>query len=100
LFGREDSDHADPKRKIALVTGSDSQTDDAFKSLLDANGLPTTEIVLSSITANTSFSAYDAVLIPSDTAPTNSTVWGTPGGMSALARVGKPSLGIGDGGYY
>jgi hypothetical protein len=89
-----------PGRKIALITGSDAKTDDAFKALLDANGLLTTEIKLSGIAAKTSFSAYDEVLIAPDTAPASPGTWGTPAAMTALAKFGKPILGLGDGGYY
>lgn len=86
--------------KIALITGADTKADDAFKALLDANGLPTTKIALSSIATNTSFSAYDEILIAPDTAPGGSNTWGTPAAMTALAKFGKPILGLGNGGYY
>lgn len=89
------------KRMIALITGTDSTTDNAFKALLDTSSLPTTDIALSGIGANTSFSAYDEVLIAPDTAPADpKTPWGTPAALSALSRFGKPILGIGNGGYF
>jgi hypothetical protein len=86
------------QHKAALIVGPDTKTDTAIKNLLDLNGIPTVLISLSSIKDSTSFSSYDLVMIANDTSTGNS--WGTSNARSALAKFGRPILGIGEGGYY
>ena len=89
-------------RKIALVaSGLNPSSNTAFVNLLNSNGLPTTLIPVSSITASTNFNTYDEVLIAPDTVPqTGTTPWGTPAAQTALSKYYKPILGIGRAGYY
>ena len=76
--------------KIALITPAVATADDdAFKALLDAFSLPTTEIPWTQIKDSDSFSAYDEVLIAADTAAVGATGWGNPAARSALGRFGK-----------
>ena len=88
---------AAPNRKAAYIYGTDSTTGDAFKALLDANGVQTTLVQLSGITQNTNFSPYDLIIVGQDTGISGT--WGNAENLLGLKKSGRPVLGIGDGGY-
>ncbi len=83
--------------KIAYVYREDTYTAGKFKTLLTANGYGVDLIPLSTVTS-TIFSGYTAIVIAQDTGSLDQ--WGsTASQVAQITAGGKPTLGLGEGGY-
>ncbi|GAB4281282.1 MAG: hypothetical protein Kow0092_36660 [Deferrisomatales bacterium] len=81
--------------RVCYVYGSDGRAADSFKSLLDANGYPTTLVPLDDV-AGRDFSACDAIVVGADTG--FGYEWGTPAAVETIRASGKAVVGLGYGG--
>ena len=86
-----------PNRRAVYVHAGNTDAAKDFKNLLDANGIATTLLHRDSINDTTDFRPYDLIVIGPDTGDLST--WGSPTAVTRLRRSGKPTLGVGDGGY-
>ena len=86
--------HARPK--VVYVYKSDPDTADAYKALIEANGVAVDEVAIGNV-ATTDLSQYSLVIIGPDTG--SLAEWGDDATVSAIRKGEKPVLGLGEGGY-
>jgi parallel beta-helix repeat protein len=81
---------------VAYIYSSDVEAAQSFQSLLVSYGCSTTLVVLDEITA-TALDSYDLIIVGNDTA--NLSQWDDVESVTAIESVGKPIVGLGEGGY-
>jgi hypothetical protein len=79
--------------RAGYVLSKDVDTANAYKALLDGNGLEVTLVDLAGV-ETTDLSPFDLIIIGPDTG-----AWDDPAKVSHVDDAGKPVLGLGDGGY-
>ncbi len=81
---------------VAYIYDSNLADANTFEQILISHGFSVDLIALADV-ADTDFSDYAVIIAGNDTG--NSSSWGTPEAVEAIATSGKPVLGMGEGGY-
>ena len=84
------------KSNLAYIYSADAASAESYKSLLDVNEYPTTLIPMGNV-ANMDFSEYGAIIAGSDTGYLSN--WGDSISVGVIYNSGKPTIGLGEGGY-
>jgi hypothetical protein len=82
--------------RVTYVVSEDSALADAYKALLDGNGLDVTVVGLADVELM-DLSGFDLVIVGPDTG--EEATWGDVAKVAHIRDSGKPVVGLGDGGY-